>query len=151
MSQADLEGLELELNYASPAFYADFAAAMTRGTINGTDDHFNYTPADSVQLTLGKRFMDDQLDIAIEMKHAFAHDRTSTPTIPGMTFATEASDAWTTYALSVGYVPNQGVFEGTEMRLGIENLFDATYRPYLTNPSRNAKGRNIKFSLAKTF
>lgn len=151
VSQADLEGLELELNYASPAFYADFAAAMTRGTINGTDDHFNYTPADSVQLTLGKRFMDDQLDIAIEMKHAFAHDRTSTTTIPGMTFATEASDAWTTYALSVGYVPNQGVFEGTEMRLGIENLFDATYRPYLTNPSRNAKGRNIKFSLAKTF
>ncbi|MEC8042593.1 MAG: hypothetical protein VX181_18160 [Pseudomonadota bacterium] len=65
--------------------------------------------------------------------------------------STGASDAWTTVALSVGYKPDSGTFEGTEMRLGIENLFDTTYRPYLTSPNRNAKGRNIKFSLAKTF
>lgn len=141
----DLKGLELELNYASPAFYADFAAAMTRGTINGTDDYFNYAPADSVQLTLGKRFMNDQLDVAVETKHAFANDRTTG------SGSTGASDAWTTVALSVGYKPDSGTFEGTEMRLGIENLFDTTYRPYLTSPNRNAKGRNIKFSLAKTF
>jgi len=148
IDQTDLKGIELELNYASPLFYADFAAAKTRGTINGTSDYFNYTPADTVQLTLGKRFMDDQLDIAVEAKHAFAHNRTSNS---GTTGATAASDAWTTYALSVGYTPDSGVFEGTEMRLSVENLFDTTYRPYLTNPNRNAKGRNIKFSLAKTF
>lgn len=148
INQTDLEGIELELNYASSLFYADFAAAKTRGTINGTNAFFNYTPADTVQLTLGKRFMEDQLDIAIEAKHAFAHDRTSNT---GTTGATAASNAWTTYALSVGYTPDHGMFEGTEMRLSVENLFDTTYRPYLTNPNRNAKGRNIKFSLAKTF
>lgn len=151
INQTDLDGIELELNYASSLFYADFAAAKTRGTINGTGAFFNYTPADTVQLTLGKRFMDDQLDIALEAKHAFAHSRTSTVADPSSPSATDPADAWTTYALSVGYTPDSGLFEGTEMRLSVENLFDTTYRPYLTNPNRNAKGRNIKFSLAKTF
>ncbi|MCG7575214.1 TonB-dependent receptor [Phaeobacter sp. CNT1-3] len=146
INDTKLEGLELELNYASPVFYADFAAARTRGTINGTGTFFNYTPADTVQLTVGKKFMDDQLDIAVEAKHAFAHNRTTSAG-----GATAPSDDWTTYALSVGYKPKSGALAGTEMRLGVENLFDTTYRPYLTNPDRNAKGRNIKFTLAKTF
>lgn len=90
--------------------------------------------------------MDEQLDIAVEAKHAFAHNRTTSAG-----GATAPSDDWTTYALSVGYKPKSGALAGTEMRLGVENLFDTTYRPYLTNPNRNAKGRNIKFTLAKTF
>lgn len=146
IDKTDLEGLELELNYASPLFYADFAAAQTRGTINGTGTYFNYTPADTVQLTLGKKFLNDQLDIAVEAKHAFAHKRTT-----GTGGATAPSEAWTTYALSLAYIPDSGVLEGTEMRLGIENILDTTYRPYLTSTNRNAKGRNIKFTLAKTF
>jgi hemoglobin/transferrin/lactoferrin receptor protein len=146
IDETDLEGVELELNYASDLFYADFAAARTRGNINGTAAPFNYTPADTVQLTLGKKFLDEQLDVAVEAKHAFAHRRTSS-----VTGATSPSDEWTTYALSVGYKPDNGALEGTELRLGIENLFDETYRPFLTSPNRNAKGRNIKFTLVKTF
>ncbi|MCG7495176.1 TonB-dependent receptor domain-containing protein [Thalassobius sp. Cn5-15] len=146
IDETDLEGVELELNYASDLFYADFAAARTRGNINGTAAPFNYTPADTVQLTLGKKFLDEQLDVAVEAKHAFAHSRTTSTS-----GATAPSEDWTTYALSVGYKPDNGALEGTELRLGIENLFDETYRPFLTSPNRNAKGRNIKFTLAKTF
>lgn len=142
----DLKGLELELNYSSPLFYADLAAATTRGTINGTDDYFAYAPADTVQLTLGKRFLNDTLDVALETKHGFANNRTS-----ATSGATAPSDAWTTFALSAGYTPDSGALEGTELRLSIENLTDVTYRPYLTSTNRNAPGRSVKFTVAKTF
>lgn len=46
-------------------------------------------------------------------------------------------------------MPEQGLLDGLELRASIENLFDETYRPYLT--TRNAPGRNLKLSVAKTF
>ncbi len=37
----------------------------------------------------------------------------------------------------------------TEFRMGVENLFDTDYRPRLA--TRDAPGRNIKFTIAKAF
>ena len=148
VSTTDLEGVELEIAYVHPAFYADFNAAMMRGTINGTDDDYKWAPADSVQLALGKTFMDEQLDLSIEGKHAWAQNRTpdtNATYYPG----TVPSEAYTTLALSAAYTPNSGWAEGLEFRATIENLTDATYRPYLS--TRNATGRNVKLSIAKTF
>jgi hemoglobin/transferrin/lactoferrin receptor protein len=51
--------------------------------------------------------------------------------------------------LRATYVPQQGVLEGTEIRLGIENVLDTQYQPYLS--TRSAAGRNFKLTLAKTF
>ncbi|WP_417269693.1 TonB-dependent receptor domain-containing protein [Celeribacter sp.] len=148
VSTTDLEGVEIELSYVHPAFYADFNAAMMRGTINGTDDDYKWAPADSVQLTLGKTFWDEQFDLSVEAKHAWAQTRTSDTNAayyPG----TVPSDAYTTLALSAAYKPNSGWAEGVEFRATIENLTDETYRPYLS--TRNASGRNLKLSIAKTF
>ena len=62
--------------------------------VNGSDTDFNYTPADKVQLTLGKRFMDDQLDLSVEAVHAWSNNRTT-----GTSGATAPSDSFTTYTL----------------------------------------------------
>ncbi|MEY8880899.1 TonB-dependent receptor [Donghicola sp. XS_ASV15] len=146
IEKVDLSGVEFEASYAHPAFYADFNAAMTRGTINSTDDNFNYAPADTAQLTLGKRLFDDQLDLSFEAKHAWGNDRTS-----GTSGAVAPSDDWTTYGVAAAYTPNRGALEGFEFRASVENLTDEAYRPYLTDASSYATGRNLKLSIAKTF
>jgi len=142
----DLHGLELEVSYVNAAFYADFNASKTRGTINGTDDYFNYAPADRAQLTLGKRFLNEALDLSIEATHAWANDRTTSTSTTG---ATAASESYTTYTLAAGYTPDHGWAEGVEFRAALENAFDETYRPYLSTV--NASGRNLKLTLSKTF
>ncbi len=140
----DLKGAEFELSYVHPAFYADFNVARTRGTVNDTSDPFNWAPSDKAQLTLGKRFFDDQLNLAVEAVHAWENTRTT-----GTSGATAPSDSYTIYALTAAYVPNHGAAKDVEFRASVENLFDAEYRPYLN--TRNGLGRNIKFSIAKTF
>lgn len=140
----DLYGAELEVSYVNPGFFVDVNAGTTRGTINDTDDPFNFAPADSLQLTLGKRFMDDQLTVTVEAQHAWANDRT-TDTSGGYA----PSEAYTVYNASAAYIPDSGPAEGIEFRASVENIADLTYRPYMS--TRNAPGRTFKFSLAKTF
>ena len=45
----------------------------------------------------------------------------------------------------------QGWLEQTEVRFGIENVFDADYVGHLSSPSRKAPGRAFKVSLTKSF
>jgi hemoglobin/transferrin/lactoferrin receptor protein len=142
----DLEGLEFELSYVNPLFYADFNASRIRGTVNGTDTYFNYTPADRAQLTVGKRFLDETLDLSIEATHAWANNRTSTTTTDS---ATSASNAFTTYTVAAAYTPTEGWAEGMQFRAALENALDETYRPYLSTV--NASGRNLKLTISKTF
>jgi hemoglobin/transferrin/lactoferrin receptor protein len=148
VDEVDLSGAELELSYVHPAFYMDLNAGTTRGTINGTDDYFKHVPADQLQLTLGKRFMDEQLDLALEIRHAWANDRTP-DTNPQFAPGTVPSEKYTVANFTASYKPATGLFEGVEFRGAIDNLFDEEYRPYLA--TRNAIGRNIKLSIAKTF
>ena len=138
-----LKGLEFELSYIHANFYLDFNMGIVRGTINGTSDYFNEAPPTSFQLTLGKYFMDKQLNIMVEPRRNMAQNRTSG------SVATAPSDPWTTINISSTYKPQKNFFKGYEFRASIENVADAEYQPYFT--TRTALGRNIKLSIAKTF
>ena len=138
-----LKGLEFELSYIHANFYLDFNMGIVRGTINDTDDYYNEAPPTSFQLTLGKYFMDRQLNIMVEPRHVMEQSRTSGED------ATAPSDPWTTIKISSIYKPQKNFFKGYEFRASIENVADAEYQPYFT--TRNGLGRNIKLSIAKTF
>ncbi|MCA0043963.1 TonB-dependent receptor domain-containing protein [Celeribacter litoreus] len=142
-SHIDLHGVEFELSYAHPNFYADFNAARIRGKW-GDGSWFNNAPADSVQLTLGKRFFDDQLDLSIETRHDWSTSR-------NVQFGgnSTTADSFTIHTVAAGYTPQSGVLGGVEIRGAIENLFDTAYQPYLS--SRQAPGRTFKISFAKVF
>ena len=149
-SSIDLHGLELEASYVHPKFYLDFAAAANRGKVtersDGTDvdEYFAQSTADNIELTLGKRFADDQLDVFLTVDHNFANDRTEATTGP-----TAPSDAYTLYDIGVGYKPQSGALEGTEFRASFDNILNTDYRQY--GSSRNGAGRNIVLSVARTF
>ena len=139
-----LWGAEVEVSYANPNFYVDFNAGSARGEINGGTAHFNQAPGETAQLTVGKLFMDDQLDLSLEVKHAWANTRTSSTS-----GATAPSDDWTIYSVAASYTPDSGVFEDVQFNASVENLLDTEYRAY--GNTRNGVGRTFKFSVAKTF
>lgn len=143
VDHVNLHGVELEVSYVHPGFYADFNASRVRGTIDG-GAFFNFAPADKAQLTLGKRFMDEQLDLSIEATHAWANARTT-----GTSGATAPSAAYTAYTLAAAFTPDSGPAEGLEFRAALENAFDVDYTPYLS--AKPAMGRNLTLSIAKTF
>lgn len=149
--QMNLQGVELELSYVHTEFYADFNASRVRAEW-GDGTWFNNAPADVAQLTLGKRFMDEQLDLSLEIKHAWATNRNVNRSF-GATGVTnvfaEQHKSHTTYDLNFAYVPTSGALEGFEVRGGVDNVTDVAYQPYLS--SRAARGRTFKLSVAKVF
>lgn len=142
LTNVDVKGIELEASYGhSSGFYVDFNANIVDGNelqASGTSVRWRNTPADTARLTLGKRF-GEMLDVSW-----------------GQLVSKSVTDSSGDYTSGFGisnvratYIPQQGVFEGTEIRVGIENLFDRDYRPYLS--TRNVVGRNLKLTIAKTF
>ncbi|WP_171060777.1 TonB-dependent receptor domain-containing protein [Poseidonocella sp. HB161398] len=146
--QIEIRGAELEMSYVLGDWFADMNASMARGTVNGTGDDYKYLPADSLRVSVGKRLMDGQLDLAVEALHAWSQTRTpdtDETNHPG----TVPSEAYTIYGLTAGYKPEQGALAGYELRASLDNILDETYRPYLS--TRTAPGRSVTLSLAKTF
>lgn len=136
----DLWGAEIEANYSmASGFYVDANANIARGsyTLGADRGDFSGVPNDELRLSLGRKF-GDELDLSWEAVFAADMDRAST-----------SSDGYVVHNLRATYKPQLGMFEGTEVRLGIENLLDEVYKPHLAQ--RNGPGRTIKVSLAKTF
>lgn len=136
----DLEGYELEAAYSlASGFYADLNANVARGTgyfgASGVD--WEGIPADQLRLTLGKRW-GEELDLSWEMVADADMTRSTSPT-----------DGIVVHNLRATYRPQAGLLRGAELRVGIENLTDELYTPHLA--TRPAPGRNVKFTLAKTF
>jgi hemoglobin/transferrin/lactoferrin receptor protein len=140
----EVKGFEFEVSYVHPEFYADFNVGTSRAEVTETGADFNYGIPDTAQLTLGKRFLDDQLDLSAEVSHTASFDRTS-----ATSGALAPTEKYTLLDISVGYTPNRGALDGVELRASLENLTDRNYRSY--GSSRNGEGRNLALSVAKTF
>lgn len=139
-TSVDLEGIEIEAAWShGSGFYVDMNANIARGSGSAAGTRYDWggIPADELRLTLGKKW-DDTFDVSWEMVAAADMTRSTTPT-PG----------YAVHNLRAVYRPDAGVLRGAEIRVGVENLFDRDYRPHLA--TRQATGRNIKVTLAKTF
>ena len=137
----DTRGIEIEASYAmATGLYVDLNANIADGDENppsGDRIDWRGTPADSLQLTVGRKF-GEELDLSWELVADREKDANGVTT-PG----------FAVHNLRATYIPQSGVLEGTELRLGIENAFDYDYTRHLS--TRPAPGRNIKFGIAKTF
>lgn len=138
----EIEGVELEASYAhANGLYVDLNANMADGTeerASGATQRWRSSPADTARLTVGKRF-GDAWDVSWELLGAQGVTNAAGTRTPGYGVSN----------LRATYRPQNGVLEGAEIRVGIENAFDKLYTPYLS--TRPAVGRNFKLTLAKTF
>lgn len=144
VDQVEMRGLELEASYSvASGYYVDMNATITKGDEVGADGEEVYwgnAPADSLYLTLGKRW-GDELDLSWELVANARMDRVGE--------LEEETGGFGIHNLRATYRPQAGVLEGAEFRVGVENIFDKEYRPHLA--TRKAPGRNVKLTVARTF
>lgn len=150
----DTSGLELEASYGlESGLYFDLNANI----VDGKETYFpgqadgvqsrvwRSLPSDSVNLTIGKKW-GDVFDLSWEVVHHAASKRHN---IGRTSHTVEDVKSWSSNNLRATYKPQEGLLEGFEMRVGIDNIFDVNYRPNLA--TYDAPGRNIKFTLSKVF
>lgn len=141
LDRIETEGLEVEVSYAMESgLYMDMNANILNGTEYATglpDADWRLSPSDSVRFTLGKKF-GDELDLSWEVVANKSVD-TAAVSVAGSGI----------HNLRATYIPQSGVLKDTQIRVGVENLFDRDYTPHLS--TRPAPGRNFKVSLSRTF
>ncbi|SDY78888.1 TonB-dependent receptor domain-containing protein [Citreimonas salinaria] len=144
LERVESRGLELEASYGMDSgVYVDLAGHLGEGTEfnpDGSDAVWRNSPADRVQMTLGRKW-EDALDLSWEMVHAA--DRFDA-------MGEDLADV-TVHNLRSTWSPAKGLLDDTEIRFGIENALDADYVGHLSSPSRKAPGRTFKVSLTATF
>jgi hemoglobin/transferrin/lactoferrin receptor protein len=144
VTAVDREGIELEAAYAiENGYYIDANAHISNGTAYKKNSVFAprgdwiQNPQDNLRLTVGRKF-GEELDLSWETELAKRYDEGGF-----------VSPGFGVHNLRATYVPQSGMLEGTNMRFGVENLFDKAYQPRLS--TRNATGRTFKVTLSKTF
>ncbi len=137
VDRVNTEGLEIEASYShGSGLYVDMNANFSSGEwayVDGSTADYTRMPANSLGLTLGKKF-NDTLDLSWEA--VLTKDIQSTP-------------GYAVHNLRATYALDTAMLKEAEIRVGIENLFDTQYTPHLA--TRAAPGRNIKLSLAAAF
>ncbi|PHR94157.1 MAG: TonB-dependent receptor [Robiginitomaculum sp.] len=140
VGEAEYHGVEIEAEYASGGFFSRAAFSTTHGKNAITDTFLNTIPADELDLTVGYAFPSTNFSVGATAEIAFDQNDVSN--------ASQATGGYTVFDAFLTWRPDT-VFEGLEIRAGIDNLTDKTYRRHLSN--LDAKGRTFKLSLAKTF
>ncbi|MCZ4354079.1 TonB-dependent receptor plug domain-containing protein [Roseovarius aestuarii] len=141
----DLRGFEIEADYehASGIFgraaanISDHSQLFYNAGAGYVSQDYSYTPADSVSLTLGKRW-DSGWQAAWTMRAADDINLNGTK-----------YSGWSTHDLLVRYAPHNGALEGFTVDFKVGNMFDRHYQDNLA--SQPEPGRNFGLTVAKTF
>ena len=136
-----LNGVEIEASYATQSgIYLDFNGNIVDGQrlrTTGVKDDWTNLPANTYQLSLGKRF---GRVFDIRWEGVLAEDRDINGTL---------HEGYNVHNLRASYFASSGILEDVVLRLSAENIFDKYYTPALA--TRPAAGRNFKLSLSKLF
>lgn len=143
LTEVDVNGVELEASYAMEnGFYADLNGTVADGDQSfpsGAVSEWIYAPVASASLTVGKR-INEAVDLSWELVAAEGTDAVN---------GSGPIGGYGVNNLRATFRPQEGVLAGTEIRVGVENIFDKQYQTQLS--TRASAGRNLKLTLAKTF
>lgn len=146
-----LWGVEIEGAYQSERMFGNFALSFVDGEstgMRGVGDTQSSIPAPNLSLTLGGRIPDRGIEYGWTGHFV---DNIVTAQFDGVTRAA-VNTRYSGYArhdLFVSWKPEQGVLQGTDLRLSLNNVFDRDYQNNLWGTS--GKGRNVKLTLSKSF
>ena len=148
VSEVETNGIEIEGSYAfEQGLYFDMNANFTDGdqvSIAGVTSEWQNLAQDSIRVTGGYRF-GAFADLSLEVVNGFDSDvvNVDPATVP------EAGDSYTLFNLRATVRPQDGFLQGTEFRIGLENLTDEAYIPNLS--TRFQPGFNGKLTITKLF
>lgn len=139
IGEAEIWGTELEAAYDAEVWFAQMAYSNVRSRDKATGLTLADTPAESVALTLGRKLPAQNLSVAWRASYYDAITTSSEATSAG---------SYDTHDLFLTWTPEDGALGGFALNVGVDNVFDATYRNNLVQD--NAPGRSFHVSLAKT-
>ena len=139
--KAQIQGLEFEAAWDSPHFFARAAYTLIRGKDSETGASLNSIPADELALNFGGRIPYYGLTFGWRGVFAAAQKRVSGRTRP--------SSGYSVHDVYAAWAPADGPFGGLEVRAGIDNLFNKSYKEHLAGDS--GKGRTFKLTFVKQF
>lgn len=145
---AEFRGVELEGSYEAPGGYVRLGYSHVRGVDTDFDYTLTSTPADTLSLTVAKRLPDLGLEFGWTAHVVDSIATASRSDTTGVITTTDFA-SYDVHDLFVTWRPDQGVLAGTDVQLGVENVFDSAYRNNLDQ--ENGIGRNIKLTLTRTF
>lgn len=140
-------GVELEAAYQSERMFGQMALSFVDGKnsrVGGLAP--TSIPAPNLSLTLGGRNPD--LGLTYGWTGNFVGSITTHALSRGVLTPTDFS-GYATHDLFLGWEPQQGALEGTDVRLSMSNVFDKLYRNNLSGD--NGRGRTVKLTLSRTF
>ncbi|EXJ16429.1 TonB-dependent hemoglobin/transferrin/lactoferrin family receptor [Imhoffiella purpurea] len=137
---AKLEGFELEAGYETPRWWAGVAYAQTRGEDDATGEPLSSVHPDTWTLEAGLRFPAQGLRLGWTGRFVDAQDEVPNDGTP--------SDSYEVHDIRLTWQPGQRL-AGLTLELGVDNLLDEDYQPYLA--SLKSPGRNIKAAVSYRF
>jgi hemoglobin/transferrin/lactoferrin receptor protein len=148
LSQARIEGVELESNYDRGDWFVGLNAHRLRGKDLTEGDPLGNVPVDMLAATLGMRSADRKWTAAIRWAHYGPKKRSDLPNSTEGSTDTELLNVTSSYNLVnlyLAYQPTENIIAG----LSVENLLDETYRVY--THELNSPGLTVKGSLRVRF
>lgn len=137
---ATLRGAELAYEWWAGAWSGAVVGTLMDGE-NDSGEGLASLAQDNVVVGVARAFANDAVHLGAEL--TWAADRHDVPE------GTLATDAWHTLDVYASWLPQSRWGQGFELRAGIDNALDATYR---VHPSGvNAVGRTFKLSVARAF
>lgn len=137
---AKLEGFELEADYEARRWWAGIAYARTRGEDDRTGEPLASVQPDTWILKAGLRFPAQGVRVGWTGRFVAAQNAVPEDGTP--------SDSYAIHDLRLTWKPADSL-AGFSLELGVDNLLDEDYRPYLS--ALKAPGRNIKAMVSYRF
>lgn len=141
IGESRFEGVEVEAEYAARNLFARAGLSVIDGENRITGLPLNTIPANELDVTIGYRFTD--LNLQAGWRGEFAADQKDIG--PGG----RRTGGYGIHNLFLTWTPDDGALSGLEVRAAVDNLFDKQFRRHLS--SLDAEGRTFKLTLARTF
>lgn len=141
VTDARLEGFEVELAYQAANWTVNAGYGQTRGDNRTTGEPLSNIPAD--ELLLGASYQWPAHALSVHWKSRFVSDQQRVPD------GVEPSDSYELHGIGMTWRPQWYGKDRVRLDVGIDNLFDEDYRPHLS--VLKGPGRNVKASIAMRF
>jgi hemoglobin/transferrin/lactoferrin receptor protein len=145
ISNATIYGVEVEGSYESGNVFARLAYTSAFGENSDTGAALTSIPAHKLVATLGARNEEFGLEYGVKGIFAASSDKGVAPS----TGTDRSTEGYVTFDAYTAWKPSSGALKGTEVRLSVDNIFDADYRD--NQSSDRSIGRSFKLSLSKQF
>ncbi|SFV38368.1 hemoglobin/transferrin/lactoferrin receptor protein [Devosia crocina] len=146
IGKAQIYGIEVEASYDSELLFASLAYGLTIGDDLVRNTPLTTVPQNKLALTMGVRNIEYNFDVGARLTLA---DEGRYVVAAGPFGADGPAEGYATVDLFASWKPDTGPLAGTELQLGIDNLFDTDFRQNLSID--RSTGRTFKVTLAKQF